>query len=132
LDRRRRGPREREASIGPRSRDRGIASLLPLSCILSPNHKRVHHGGAGSDVALPKRKDKLAEGVLNEQDVFRMIHPARKPRNRALLRLLHAGARGSRRSAGCSGAMSSPRRGNLRDLEKAFDRVVDLHARGAA
>jgi integrase/recombinase XerD len=48
----------------------------------------------GVAVDLPKTKDKLAERILDEEDVLRMIHREQKLRNHALLRLLYvAGAR---------------------------------------
>lgn len=45
----------------------------------------------GAAVDIPKGKDSLAERILTEECVLRMIHLEKKPRNHALLRLLYVG-----------------------------------------
>ena len=45
----------------------------------------------GRVLKLPSLKDRLAERILSEDDVHRMLALETNPRNRALLQLLYAG-----------------------------------------
>lgn len=53
----------------------------------------------GAPVKLPKAKDTLAERIMPEQDVIRMIALTESPRDKALLTVLYAG--GLRNSEAC-------------------------------
>ena len=80
------------AGLADTSRCRMLAAV---KSVLSFAHKIGHiPSNVGAAVDLPKTKDKLAEHILDEEDVLTMIHREQKPRNHALLRLLYvAGAR---------------------------------------
>ena len=61
----------------------------------------------GAAIFLPKIKQTLAERILAEDDVLRMLALERNTRNRALLRLLYLGGlRASVSSANCASVIS--------------------------
>ena len=79
------------------SRARSLAAVKSLLTFAQKIGYLRFNIGAALD--LPKCKDTLAERILPEDDVLRMIHGTVKPRDQALLRLLYVS--GSRVSEVC-------------------------------
>lgn len=80
------------ADLADTSRGRMVAAVKSLLSFAQKIGYIPFNVGAAVD--LPKTKDKLAERILDEEDVLRMIHREQKQRNHALLRLLYvAGVR---------------------------------------
>jgi integrase/recombinase XerD len=86
------------AGMAPSSQSRTLSSVKSL---LSFGHRLgLLPVNAGAALLLPAQKDALAERILEEPDVQRMLALERQPRNRALLAVLYAG--GLRVSEACS------------------------------
>jgi integrase/recombinase XerD len=66
--------------------------LSAIKSLLSFGHKTGYLAfNVGAAIFLPKIRQTLAERILAEEDVLRMLALERNPRNRALLRLLYLG-----------------------------------------
>ncbi|MDD3927165.1 MAG: tyrosine-type recombinase/integrase [bacterium] len=77
------------SSLAPATQCRILSSVKSLfTCAYRLGYLQFNVGG---QLRLPGIKSKLAERILPETDVQRMLALEPKPRNRALLRLLYAG-----------------------------------------
>lgn len=65
--------------------------MAGLKSLLSYGHKLGYLTyNVGAAVKLPKGKDTLAERILTEEEVIRIVTGERNPRNRALIRVLYS------------------------------------------
>src|SRR5690242_7377582 len=80
--------------------------LSAVKSLLSFGHRTGYLAlNVGAAVALPKIKQTLAERILSEDAVLQMLALERRPRNRAILRLLYLGGLGSPNSAASKAAV---------------------------
>src|ERR1035437_1937372 len=82
-----------QAGLAPISRARTLAAVKSLFGFCQ--RMRYLPGNPASELALPCYEKRLAERIVGEDDVRRLVETDAKPRNRVLLRLVYvAGVRG--------------------------------------
>jgi hypothetical protein len=79
-----------EVGLAPISRARTLAAVKSLFGFC----QRMHYvpGNPASELVLPSYEKRLAERIVGEEDVRRLVDTDAKPRDRVLLRLLYAAA----------------------------------------
>ena len=74
--------------LAPISRARTLAAVKSLFAFC--HRMRYLHVNPAAELTLPSYENRLAERILAEEDVHRMLAAESKPRDRVLLRLLYA------------------------------------------